>query len=214
MRIFLFILGASLASATLCLAYRLNLRLSLSGFSYCDNCRQPIAPISLVPVFGWLMSFGRCAICHQRIAIKYPIIEFAYGMLFLTVDDYRVLLVFILLLFCSEEDSFNQTSSSWILLPLPFLFLENLRDVSPVFLVSLFIFLYFSVILTAQLGEGDIPVLLVLLSMLSVHYFLLAVILACIATIAYSLFSGNKKTAFIPFLTYGAMISQIIFQFG
>jgi leader peptidase (prepilin peptidase)/N-methyltransferase len=49
--------------------------------SACPACGQAIAPWHNVPIFGWLILKGRCAACHARIPVRYPLVELLTGVL-------------------------------------------------------------------------------------------------------------------------------------
>jgi leader peptidase (prepilin peptidase)/N-methyltransferase len=50
--------------------------------SHCPGCDVPIAPRDNVPVVSWLVLRGRCRHCHNRISVRYPLVELATGVLF------------------------------------------------------------------------------------------------------------------------------------
>lgn len=47
--------------------------------SSCDACARRIPPLGLVPVFGWLVSGGRCGPCGARVPAAYPVSEAVAG---------------------------------------------------------------------------------------------------------------------------------------
>ncbi len=47
----------------------------IKGRSQCPSCKEPLAPIDLIPVFTWIVLRGRCRHCKARISFKYPLIE-------------------------------------------------------------------------------------------------------------------------------------------
>jgi leader peptidase (prepilin peptidase) / N-methyltransferase len=53
--------------------------------SRCPGCNGPIKALHNIPVFSWLALRGRCASCGAAIALRYPIIELATGLLSATV---------------------------------------------------------------------------------------------------------------------------------
>ncbi|HEV7433200.1 MAG TPA: A24 family peptidase, partial [Steroidobacteraceae bacterium] len=53
--------------------------------SACPGCRAPIAAWHNVPVLSWLLLRGRCANCHTRISVRYPLIEALCGVLSVAV---------------------------------------------------------------------------------------------------------------------------------
>jgi leader peptidase (prepilin peptidase)/N-methyltransferase len=43
--------------------------------SACPKCNHVLMPWDLVPLFSWIVSFGKCRYCQARISFFYPIIE-------------------------------------------------------------------------------------------------------------------------------------------
>lgn len=43
--------------------------------SACPHCKKVLGIRDLIPVFSWLMSGGRCRYCHEKIGVRYPLIE-------------------------------------------------------------------------------------------------------------------------------------------
>lgn len=50
--------------------------------SRCVHCGRKLAGHENLPVFGWIICGGRCWSCGGRIPIRYPMIEFAVGIVF------------------------------------------------------------------------------------------------------------------------------------
>jgi len=53
--------------------------------SLCPACEAPIRWHDNIPLAGWLKRRGRCADCHARISVQYPLIELAGGVLSVAV---------------------------------------------------------------------------------------------------------------------------------
>ena len=53
--------------------------------SHCPHCLAEIEARDNVPVLGWAMLRGACRSCHSPISIRYPLVEFLVGLLFLAV---------------------------------------------------------------------------------------------------------------------------------
>lgn len=79
-------LGASIGSFLNVVVYRLPAGLSiLWPPSRCPQCLHRLGKRENVPVLGWLLLKGRCRHCRSRIAVRYPLVEAATGILFLLV---------------------------------------------------------------------------------------------------------------------------------
>ena len=50
--------------------------------SHCPHCQCGIRWYLNIPVLGWLGLRGRCATCHEKIPVRYPLVELATGMSF------------------------------------------------------------------------------------------------------------------------------------
>lgn len=80
LQIFIFAaLGLILGSFASALAYRAPRGMSW-GFgkairSACPECKKPLAPIDLIPIFSWLLLKGKCRHCGVPIPPAYPLIE-------------------------------------------------------------------------------------------------------------------------------------------
>jgi leader peptidase (prepilin peptidase)/N-methyltransferase len=43
--------------------------------SHCPHCKKPLKPWHNIPVISYLLQRGKCSFCHQRISVRYPIVE-------------------------------------------------------------------------------------------------------------------------------------------
>lgn len=50
--------------------------------SACPSCGHPIGARDNVPVLSWLLLSGQCRHCHERIVVRYPLVEIATAALF------------------------------------------------------------------------------------------------------------------------------------
>ena len=84
--LFVFVFGAAVGSFLNVVIYRLPAGLSLlHPPSRCPKCKTRLKPYDNVPVLGWLWLRGRCRYCRTRVSLRYPLIEFATGFLFLSL---------------------------------------------------------------------------------------------------------------------------------
>jgi leader peptidase (prepilin peptidase)/N-methyltransferase len=81
------LLGLAIGSFLNVVIYRVPRQLSLlSPPSACPSCEHPIRVRHNVPVLGWLVLTGHCADCRSRISVRYPLVEFGTGALFVLVS--------------------------------------------------------------------------------------------------------------------------------
>ena len=78
-----FILGIIMGSFYNVVGYRLPNNISLiKPSSHCPNCNKKLGFFELIPIISYIIQFGKCKKCKQRISIFYPIIELSSGLLF------------------------------------------------------------------------------------------------------------------------------------
>lgn len=71
--------------------------------SSCPSCNNILKIRSLIPIFSWLFQKGKCTFCHNKISIRYPLIEFSMTAVFVLVyklsgGDMNIKLLFTLLM--------------------------------------------------------------------------------------------------------------------
>ena len=49
--------------------------------SFCPNCQHPIRPYDNIPIVSYLVLRGRCRDCHERISLRYPVVELITAVL-------------------------------------------------------------------------------------------------------------------------------------
>ena len=62
--------------------------------SRCPRCLHPIRLLDNIPMLGWLKLRGRCRDCSKSISVRYPLVEFFNGLLWVVmymveIGDYR-----------------------------------------------------------------------------------------------------------------------------
>lgn len=81
-----FLLGCSIGSFLNVVVYRLPNKMNLSfPGSSCPLCNNKIKWYDNIPIFSFLILRGKCRKCKTKISIKYPLIEFLTGVMFLLV---------------------------------------------------------------------------------------------------------------------------------
>lgn len=82
--LFILIFGLIVGSFLNCVIYRLEQKQSfLKGRSYCPKCKHQINWYDLIPIFSYILLFGKCRHCKKPISLQYPLVELATGLLFL-----------------------------------------------------------------------------------------------------------------------------------
>lgn len=87
--VFVGLLGAVVGSFLNVVIYRLPRGLSVHEprRSFCPSCGTPIKGYHNVPVLSWLWLRGRCCFCNSPIPIRYPLVELATALAFMTIWD-------------------------------------------------------------------------------------------------------------------------------
>ena len=81
-----FFLGASVGSFLNVVIYRLpHGRSVIRPRSQCPQCTARIKSWQNIPVLSWILLRGRCWNCRRPISVRYPLIEFAMGLLALAL---------------------------------------------------------------------------------------------------------------------------------
>lgn len=85
--IFITILGFIIGSFLNVCIYRIPREQSIAyPPSHCTNCSNEIKWYDLIPIFSYIFLLkGKCRHCGEKISIRYPIIEFITGILYLMV---------------------------------------------------------------------------------------------------------------------------------
>jgi len=60
--------------------------------SHCPHCGKPIRWYDNIPLLSWILLCGRCRDCKAAISWRYPLVELAVGLWFLTVGQELFLL--------------------------------------------------------------------------------------------------------------------------
>ncbi|SNR86488.1 leader peptidase (prepilin peptidase) / N-methyltransferase [Anaerovirgula multivorans] len=53
--------------------------------SHCSKCNESLKPFDLIPIFSYVSLRGKCRYCSAEFSIRYPMIEFLTGIIFLLV---------------------------------------------------------------------------------------------------------------------------------
>lgn len=80
---FVFLLGLCLGSFSSVLIWRIPKGLSINGRSACRNCKGKISWFDNIPLLSFILLKGRCRNCKSKISLRYPLVEFITGIIFL-----------------------------------------------------------------------------------------------------------------------------------
>lgn len=83
--IFVFVIGACFGSFGNVVIYRYPQGLSLLGRSFCYQCKKMIPGWHNIPLLSYFILKGRCSNCRAAFSLRYPMVEFLTGLLFLAV---------------------------------------------------------------------------------------------------------------------------------
>ncbi|HEY4929049.1 MAG TPA: prepilin peptidase [Acidimicrobiales bacterium] len=80
------VVGLFVGSFLNVVVYRTPLHLSVSTpRSFCPTCDRQLAWWENVPLLSWLFLRGRCHTCHERISVRYPLVEATTSVMFALV---------------------------------------------------------------------------------------------------------------------------------
>ena len=78
-----FVIGTLLGSFATLAVYRIPRGENIIyKHSYCPNCHHLLAFGDLIPIFSYLFLKGKCRYCHQKIRIRYLLLEIFSGLLY------------------------------------------------------------------------------------------------------------------------------------
>lgn len=79
--LFVFFFGTVIGSFLNVCIYRIPRKISIVfPSSFCPNCNNPVPPQYNIPIFGYIMLFGKCKFCGEKISVRYPFVEFITGL--------------------------------------------------------------------------------------------------------------------------------------
>ena len=217
------VLGLVLGSFVSVVSYRLPRGLGfIVGRSFCDSCKKELKWYDNIPLISFLLYRGASRCCGKKISIRYPIIEFASAVGFVTLylfslsPEYYVLCTILLaILVIDLEHQIIPDELTWIVLALGLI--ANVQSpmitLFPAFLFSLSLLSLFLITNGRGMGLGDvklaIPLGLILGLEKGVYWLITSFILGgIVATVLLILKRANLKTKidFGPFLIIGFWI--------
>jgi len=220
--IILFILGSSSASFLSVVAVRSHRSESLIyPRSHCDNCKNNLGFIELIPIFSYIFLKGKCKHCHELIDRTSFISEIFLGCLFVIAafqsSPLDEIVIAINMLYLSLDDLEDMQVSRC--------FLMFFSVICIIFGHPRFLYLVITIVLTLVLllinhqeksiGNADIEFCGALVILIGVNSTIIVVFIACIMALFYLLIHNNyqMKLAFIPFLAFAYWISHLFHCF-
>ena len=233
--IILFVFGLIVGSFLNVLGLRWNSGLSIGGRSFCVSCHKKLNWWELVPVISFVGLRGKCSGCQTKISWQYPLIELWTALLFISITNYLVLIVFCIYVVITIYDFRHKIipdalSYSALVLAIIFRFLQTSSSALDWF-VGPILFVFFALTWLISkgraMGFGDAKLSLSIGLLLGAtngfSALVLAFVIGSVASLAYMamiklfnpLFKGAKKLTmkseipFAPFLILGAWIALI-----
>ena len=229
-----FILGSIFGSFLNVLIYRVPNNLSIAfPRSFCPHCKNTIPFYRNIPIFSFLIQFGKCADCNKRISLSYPIAEFLTGLIFVVgmgsfnlPESITFILISSFLLTISIIDYKYyiipfQISLAILSILIPYtVFFSNIiyhvygMLIGISYLLLIFI-LTWIVTKKQPIGFGDIQLIILLGLWLGPMKILLTIFLAACLGILYwlilSLMYGYTKNRKLPFGTFLSISSIVVY---
>jgi len=56
---------------------------NVGGRSKCTSCNKTLSWYELIPVFSFIIQFGKCRSCGSKLSLQYPLVEIMSGLIFL-----------------------------------------------------------------------------------------------------------------------------------
>ncbi len=80
---FIFLFGICIGSFLNVIIFRLpkGILLFKNNRSFCFSCKEKIAYYDLIPLLSYFILGGKCRNCKAKISIRYPLVEFATGLI-------------------------------------------------------------------------------------------------------------------------------------
>jgi len=90
--LFLFLFGVILGSFlnVLILRYELGGAVfgrQLKGRSRCPHCNKALSWYELMPIISFIIQFGKCRNCREKISLQYPVVEIISGVIVATIPQ-------------------------------------------------------------------------------------------------------------------------------
>jgi len=236
--IIMFVIGAVFGSFYYVVGSRLPKGESiLKPGSHCEKCNHPLAWYELIPVVSYLIQFGKCRKCHEKIPFTYCLVEIVTGCLFalafylygISYEFFAALIIFslLMLIFITDFKYMIILDTPLIISALLILGLKWYYFGVKAMLLSLISGLIIFTLMLAikkfgdivfkkeSLGGGDIKFSFIIGALLGIKLSLAALILSSFLAFPYAFavmnISKDKELPFGPFLV-SAMTIVFLFM--
>lgn len=188
----------------------------LTRRSRCDNCKNDLKVMDLIPVISFIKNFGRCKYCHQAISHSYLVTELLTIALFilpiffpLSYDNlllYYLLVSILIPLSIYDFDTLLIPTHMLLLLFISGLYLTELEYLSLTDLLIVIVLHLFYWLFKDKIGYGDIQLFSVLTLITPFDFFmftfLFTYIIGGISVVLLDLLSSVRitKVPLVPFI--------------
>lgn len=233
--VLIFVIGVVIGSFLNVCIYRIPREESIAfPPSHCTNCNHNLKPFDLIPVISFTLLGGKCRYCHEKISLRYPIIEVINSILYLLIYlkfgltiitlKYCILASILIVIGMIDYDTqfiFTKTTIFGAVVGIIFVIVQMFVYKSGTVDLILggligFLIIGLIVFITKGMGEGDIEIAVVCGLFLGSRGILLGLFLAIvigglagIIVLALKLKNAKEKIAFGPFIAIGSLISML-----
>ncbi|PAT02345.1 hypothetical protein CI105_03110 [Candidatus Izimaplasma bacterium ZiA1] len=228
--IYIFIFGTIFTSFFVLLGTRVPMKETIMGRSHCDNCKSELTLLEVIPLLGYLVNFGKCKSCKNKISLVYPLIEVLSGLLYVfffykygqDMLEYIVIAVLIATMTIITVSDIYYKIVPDIILVVVFPIMFILRILSPIefwydgiiggvlgfSIMYLFAWYGKKRYKTEALGGGDIKLYLIIGLFLGYKVLFLSLFFAAIIALIYAkILKKEGYLPFVPFIYIGTLIS-------
>lgn len=229
----LFILGIIIGSFLNICIYRLPKGQSvISPPSNCPVCNTHLKPLELIPVLSYLFLRGKCRYCSASFSLRYPVVEFLTGILFVSCfhvvgmgsELIRFLILTSFLIVITFIDYDHQLILDKVLIWFAgigilmnlYIGYPNITDMIIAAVTGGGVMLVIAVITRGGMGGGDIKFVAVLGLWFGLKFIILTLFLSFVigglGSVVLLLFKFKGRKDFIPFgpfIAIGALITAL-----
>lgn len=202
--------------------------------SYCPHCKKTLHWYELIPVLSYLLQFGKCRKCKQRISPLYPVIEFSTAALFM-ISFWKfgfdmelitaILFVSMLMIIYVSDLMYMVIGNKILLFFLPlFIIMRVISPLDPWWspiagaLLASVLIAVIIVISRGGMGAGDMKLFFVLGIVLGMGKvmltFFLAALLGALAGMLLLAFKWIERKQPVPFGPYIVIAALIAYYYG